>query len=617
MASALAPIPSVEPSQTDHRPLTLAHVVTVPLSLRFLSGQVRFMHERGYQVHVVSSGGQLLDDFVTQEPITAHVMNLTRAISPLVDARQLLKLYKLFRRLRPDIVHAHTPKGSLLGIIGAWFADVPVRIYQARGLRLSTTRGPLRWLLTLTERVTCALATDVLCNSHSLKAEFVGKRLSKSEKTSVLLHGSGNGIDLTNRFHKRALPADVRLTVRNRHEIPGSALVVGFVGRIVRDKGIIELLAAWRGLRGMFPTAHLMLVGPYDDTDPIPPSARVDLESDPRVHRIPFTENVAEYYAAMDLFVLPSYREGFANALLEAGAMELASVTTTATGCIDAIDDGRTGTIVPFRDATALKGAIERYLRAPTLLREHGAAARAHVERHYRQQPLWSALESFYQQARTRPRQVGWRLAVKQCFDKIAASWLLVVTSPLLGATALVVATTLGRPVLFTQPRLGRGGKVFRVFKFRTMTDKRDAAGKLLPDQARLTKVGRALRSFSLDELPQLFNVIRGEMSLVGPRPLLVQYLERYSPEQARRHSVLPGITGWAAVHGRNALTWEKRFDLDVWYVDHWSLRLDLEILLRTLIPVLKRQGISQPNHATQSEFMGSPANMRASNDSI
>src|SRR5690606_21812769 len=162
-------------------------------------------------------------------------------------------------------------------------------------------------------------------------------------------------------------------------------------------------------------------------------------------------------------------------------------------------DDGRTGSIVPFRDATALKAAIERYLRAPTLLREHGAAARAHVERHYRQQPLWSALESFYQQARTHPRQVGWRLAVKQCFDKIAASWLLVVTSPLLGATALVVATTLGRPVLFTQPRLGRGGKVFRVFKFRTMTDKRDAAAKLLPDQARLTKVGRALRSFSLD----------------------------------------------------------------------------------------------------------------------
>ncbi len=181
----------------------------------------------------------------------------------------------------------------------------------------------------------------------------------------------------------------------------------------------------------------------------------------------------------------------------------------------------------------------------------------------------------------------------------------LLLFSPVMGIIALLVWIFHGRPILFCQVRPGYRGQPFPVWKFRTMTDARDAQGNLLPDAYRLTRLGRFLRSSSLDELPELFNVLRGEMSIVGPRPLLIQYLERYSPEQARRHDVLPGITGWAQIHGRNALTWEDKFRLDVWYVDHRTLWLDVKILFLTVWKVLKREGISQPGHATAEEFMG------------
>lgn len=193
----------------------------------------------------------------------------------------------------------------------------------------------------------------------------------------------------------------------------------------------------------------------------------------------------------------------------------------------------------------------------------------------------------------------------KRLFDLTAVSVGLLVLWPVLGALALCVWIGLGLPLFFRQQRPGYRARPFAVLKFRTMTNAQDDQGRLLPDAERLTRLGRFLRSYSLDDLPNVWNVLRGEMSLVGPRPLLMQYLDRYSAEQARRHAVLPGITGWAQVHGRNALGWEERFRLDVWYVDHWSLRLDLKILWMTASRVLRREGITQPGHATAEEFLG------------
>ncbi len=195
--------------------------------------------------------------------------------------------------------------------------------------------------------------------------------------------------------------------------------------------------------------------------------------------------------------------------------------------------------------------------------------------------------------------------AIKRVVDIVGASVGIILFAPVMLVVALLVLLTMGRPVLFRQQRPGLRGKPFTLYKFRTMRDARTPSGELLPDELRLTTFGKWLRSTSLDELPELFNVFKGEMSLVGPRPLLMEYLPRYSPEQARRHEVKPGITGWAQVNGRNALTWEEKFRMDVWYVDHWNLWLDMKILLLTIWKVLKREGISAEGSATMPVFTG------------
>jgi sugar transferase EpsL len=197
------------------------------------------------------------------------------------------------------------------------------------------------------------------------------------------------------------------------------------------------------------------------------------------------------------------------------------------------------------------------------------------------------------------------RYFVKRLFDIISSAAGLIAFSPLLAALAVLVRLKLGAPVLFRQQRPGLGGKSFVIYKFRTMTVQRDAAGNLLPDEQRLPAFGRFLRSTSFDELPELFNVLKGDMSIVGPRPLMMKYLDRYSPEQARRHEVKPGITGWAQVNGRNSVSWEERFKLDVWYVDNRTLWLDIKIILKSIWMVIAREGITQQGRATMDEFMG------------
>jgi lipopolysaccharide/colanic/teichoic acid biosynthesis glycosyltransferase len=194
---------------------------------------------------------------------------------------------------------------------------------------------------------------------------------------------------------------------------------------------------------------------------------------------------------------------------------------------------------------------------------------------------------------------------IKLILDKSMAIIALVVFSPVMLAVAIAIYFRMGYPIIFSQPRPGENARIFNLYKFRTMTNECDAKGNTLPDDQRLTSFGKFLRQTSLDELPQLLNVLKGDMSFVGPRPLLVRYLDRYTTEQARRHEVKPGITGLTQIKGRNCLSWEDKFKLDVWYVDHWSLWLDLQILVLTVFKVLKQEGISQQGYATASEFMG------------
>lgn len=195
---------------------------------------------------------------------------------------------------------------------------------------------------------------------------------------------------------------------------------------------------------------------------------------------------------------------------------------------------------------------------------------------------------------------------IKRILDIISSLLAIIILSPLLAVTAVLVKTKLGSPVLFKQERPGKDEKIFTLMKFRTMTDERDENGELLPDEVRLTKFGKFLRSTSIDELPELFNILKGDMSVIGPRPLLVKYLPRYNEHQHRRHEVRPGLSGWAQVNGRNSISWEEKFDLDVEYVDNYSLSKDINILFMTVISVIKRDGINSDNDVTMEEFMGS-----------
>jgi len=374
---------------------TVVHVTTVPMSLAtHLSGQVGHMRARGFRVHVVASPGAELTAFAEREGVSVHAVPMRRAITPLEDLLAVWRLWALLRRLQPAIVHSHTPKGGLLGMIAATLARAPVRIYHVRGLPFVTASGLRRRLLRWTEWTSCALAHRVLAVSHSMRALAVEEGLCDPGKIAVPLGGSGNGVDAAGRF--KPLPAAVRLATRARYGVPENALVVGFIGRLVRDKGFAELLAAWSALRERDPRLHLLLVGWLDDLEPDLRPLGAALEADPRIH---FTGPVTEtptLYAAMDIVALPTYREGFPNVVLEAAAMGLPVVATSVPGCLDAVEDGVTGTLVPARDAAALERALRRYVEDPGLRARHGEAGRRRVLSRFRREAIWEVIEGEY-----------------------------------------------------------------------------------------------------------------------------------------------------------------------------------------------------------------------------
>ncbi|HXG60011.1 MAG TPA: sugar transferase [Planctomycetota bacterium] len=583
--------------------LRVVHVTTVPETLAFLAGQAAAWTARGIEMHAVSAPGPALEAFGRREGVRVHSVPMSRRIAPAEDLRALAALTRLFRDLRPDVVHGHTPKGGLLAMAAAAAAGVRGRLYTLHGLPLETAAGIRRAILRTTERIAGALARRVHAVSFSLRRRALKEGLVRPEKLRVLGAGTVNGVD-TDVF---APAPEEGKAFRRAWGIPESARVVGFVGRVVRDKGVGDLVSAWRRLREEFPDLHLLVVGPMEPQDPIPEEARKALGSDRRVRLTGALDRTRPAYAAMDVVVLPTYREGFPQVPLEAAAMGLPVVTTRVTGAVDAVMEGVTGTLVPPRNPEALAAAIRRYLADEALRRRHGEAGRRRARRDFRPARLQEETAAEYfdlagrrvrtpdrRPARGRPLE---RL-VKRIMDVAGAVGGLVALSPVLALAAAAVRWTMGPPILFRQVRPGRRGRPFTLYKFRTM---RPGKG---PDAERVTPLGRLLRALSLDELPQLWNVLRGDMSLVGPRPLLMEYLGRYSPEQARRHDVPPGLTGWTQVNGRNGISWDEKFALDLWYVDHWSLALDLRILARTFGRVFARSGVDGPGNRTYPDFM-------------
>lgn len=374
----------------------VVHVLTVPDSLVFLDGQVAFMRERGWRMSVITSPGEALDAFGKRHDVPVHSIAMPRRMSPVQDARSLAELTTLIARLRPDLVHSHTPKGGLLGTIAATIARVKARIYHMRGLPMITMHGSQRRIMTATERTSCGLATRVLANSHSLRQVAIEERLCRPSKIQVLGSGSGNGVDSSGRFDPSRIGEDDRSAFRSRLGIPDAAPVLGYLGRLVRDKGVSELVEAWQAVRAMQPDAHLVVGGVFEERDALSPHTREALEGDPRIHLMGFVNETPIFYRAIDVLVLPTYREGFPNVLLEASAMRVPIVATRVTGCVDAVVDGETGTLVPPRDSVRLATAIARYLESPQLRRQHGDAGRDRIDREFRRDRLWHALLGVY-----------------------------------------------------------------------------------------------------------------------------------------------------------------------------------------------------------------------------
>lgn len=377
--------------------MILLHVTTVPQSLAFLRGHIAYAVSRGMGVHVVSSPGQSLVDFGQRESIPVHPVEMPRRISIREDLVALARLFLLIRRIHPILVHSHTPKGGLLGTIAAWLARTPVRVYHIRGLPYMTVSGRRRRVLMATERISCRLAHRVFCVSHSIRDIAIADGVCPAEKIVVFGGGSGNGVDAKTRFNPMRFAEDDVKAERNRWGAPRGALVLLFVGRMVRDKGVEELAAAWSQLREKFPDAWLVVAGPAEPQDPVSPRSLAALESDGRVVLTGQVEDTSRLYAMADLVVLPTYREGFPNVLLEAAAMGLPVVATDIPGCRDAVRDGITGTLVPPMDPESLSVALARYLEDGESRKRHGVVARERVIEQFGQERIWQAMYEEYQ----------------------------------------------------------------------------------------------------------------------------------------------------------------------------------------------------------------------------
>jgi glycosyltransferase involved in cell wall biosynthesis len=373
----------------------LLHLTTIPTTLGFLRGQAAGLRGRGIEVHALSSPGTDLFRFARDERVTVHAVQMARRIAPLRDLLALWRVWRALREIRPAVVDAHTPKAGLIGMLAAALARTPVRIYHMHGLRFVTTRGWKRRLLRVTERISCALADRVLAVSPSVRALAVRERLCPPARLKVLLQGSICGVDAVGRFTPQSEPS--RSATRSALGIPRDALVLGFVGRLARDKGMVELAGAWGDLRSD-PRLHLLLVGELDAADAPPPFIMETLRTDPRVHQAGHVPDTVPLYAAMDIVALPTYREGLPQIAIEAAAMELPVVATMACGCVDAVEDGITGTLVAPRDTGALVRAVRTYLADPALRARHGAAARRRALERFSPAALWAALASEYEE---------------------------------------------------------------------------------------------------------------------------------------------------------------------------------------------------------------------------
>ncbi len=355
-----------------------------------LKGRLRALREAGFRVTLVSSPGELFDRMAASEGVDSCELPMQRRIAPFADMVSLFRLWRLLRRLKPDMVEFSTPKAGLLGTLAARFCGVPRRIYLLRGLKLETATGFKRLILLAAERLAAASAHVVLCNSESLRANALALGVAPAAKLRLLGGGSSRGVDV-----ERYSPGES--DVRERYGMPSDAHVVGFVGRLTRDKGLPELIKAFDTILKAEPKTHLLLVGWFDASDDsLGSDVRHRIGSHPRIHLTGFVEDTADFYRAMDVMVLPTWREGFPNVVLEAGATGIPVIATLSTGSCDSVVPEVTGLLIPPGYPEAISEAVIKLLRDPDRRLRMGKAARAWVLEHYIEERVLGMTAAYY-----------------------------------------------------------------------------------------------------------------------------------------------------------------------------------------------------------------------------
>jgi glycosyltransferase involved in cell wall biosynthesis len=373
----------------------LLHLTTVASTMNFFRGQIEYLKGVGFDVTLASSPGPVLSAMAEQGGADACAVEMRRDIAPWEDILSLGRILRLLIKIRPDIVHAHTPKAGFLGCIAARLLGVRAIFLSVFGLPQMTKTGVMKSLLNLATRLACSSAHRVWCDSQSMSEYLVSMGLCPADKVFVIRSGSVNGVDSRTAFNPSRWESEGR-SVRARLGIGSEALVLGFVGRVAKDKGIHELVDAWQILRMKFPSAHMIIVGPEEKLDPILSDDSIALRGDNKIHLVGRQVEVQPYFAAMNVFVMPSYREGFGVTNIEAAAMGLPVVSTSIPGCIDSVQDGITGILVAPRDSQALCTAIERYFQDRSLRALHGKRGRTRTLQHFQPLSIWEGLAHEY-----------------------------------------------------------------------------------------------------------------------------------------------------------------------------------------------------------------------------
>lgn len=368
----------------------IAYVAQRGYPLRFFVGLPELLRARGVELGVVASYDDEFQRFCEQEGCEGHPVQIPRSIAPIRDIVSVIQLWRTLRRIRPIIVESQMSKAGLVGMIAAWAARVPIRIYTNHGVAFSSATGWKRAVLRFVETVSCRLASHVRAISPSVRELMVREGCCKSEKIGIRGKGS-TGIDAEGRFNPMRIAADLRHRVRMACNIPSDALVLGFVGRIAALKGVDDLAEAWGILREEYPTLHLLIVGSIDSRSRILPQTAALLRSDPRIHCTDEVRDTAPYFNAMDVLTLPSTHEGLPISLLEGAAMRLPVVASRIPGNTDAVRDGETGTLFSVHDVKALVEAVGKYLDDPMLRQTHGIAGREHVLYNFQREIVWGA----------------------------------------------------------------------------------------------------------------------------------------------------------------------------------------------------------------------------------